>query len=302
VNSKAIAAAALIVASLPAAALEDADVYLQARASLVQLVAGSSEGRYWLGSGVALPGGAVVTNCHVTHHANGVAPFWDNSGVRAESQRADVLHDLCVIRIPGLSLRPARVASSRDLKVGDKVYAIGFNGGRRLTYDTGEVSDLFNYDGGMVIRTTAAFSQGASGGGLFDAQGRLVGILTFFRVSGETAYFAVPVEWISSVEQVAPSTIHPIDGIAFWAQALERQPPFLHAGALEADRDWEKLFEFATTWAQSDPSDRHAWYTLAKAASETGRHETAKAAVKRAAQYDIAGDDHYVAVTAVVAP
>src|SRR5207344_1510656 len=157
-----------------------------------------------------------------------------------------------------LNLRPVELGSSRDLKVGDKVYAFGFSGGRTLTYRAGEVSALFEYDDGMVIRTTAAFAGGASGGGLFDEQGRLVGILTFYRVAGETAYFAVPVEWLKNVEQAPADTIKPIDGVPFWAASLERQPAFLRASALEADGRWQELIAFAHTWTQSDPQDRHA--------------------------------------------
>ena len=209
-KSKAIGALALLLtASTPAMALEGADVYSQVRSSLVQLVGIGAEGRFYLGSGVALPNGSIVTNCHVTQHAKRVEPFWGSSPARAESQRADVQHDLCLIQMPGLQVRPTEVASSKGLHVGDKVYAVGFNGGRRLTYEEGEVSELFPLDGGMVIRTTAAFSQGASGGGLFDAEGRLVGILTFFRVSGETAYFAVPVEWIKNVEGATSAAVQP---------------------------------------------------------------------------------------------
>jgi S1-C subfamily serine protease len=176
-KSKAIGALALLLtASMPAMALEGADVYSQVRSSLVQLVGVGVEGRFYLGSGVALPNGSIVTNCHVTQHAKRLEPFWGNTSTRAESQRADVQHDLCLVQMPGLQVRPTEVASSKGLHVGDKVYAVGFNGGRRLTYEEGEVSELFPLDGGMVIRTTAAFSQGASGGGLFDAEGRLVGI------------------------------------------------------------------------------------------------------------------------------
>ena len=93
---------------MPAAALDGEEIYAQARASMVQLVAVSGGGRYHLGSGVALTEGLIVTNCHVTQNATRVEPFWADAGLKADSQRADVLHDLCVIRIPGLSLRPAR--------------------------------------------------------------------------------------------------------------------------------------------------------------------------------------------------
>ncbi len=285
-NSKWITAATLLlIASFPAAALEDEDVYYRARASLVQLVGAGAEGGYYFGSGVTLPSGNTVTSCHVTQHATRVEPFWGRSGLKADSQRADVLHDLCVLHISGLSMRPAEVASSRDLRVGDKVYALGFSGGRRLTYQAGEVSALFDYDDGMVIRTTAAFAQGASGGGLFDQQGRLVGILTFFRVGGETAYFAVPVEWLQNVERSSSESIKPLDGVPFWAANAERQPAFLQAEALEADERWEELIAFAHTWTQSDPQDSHAWQTLARAAIKIGDHATAETALKRAVEY-----------------
>jgi len=93
-KSKAIGALALcLTASMPALALEGADVYSQVRSSLVQLVGVGAEGRFYLGSGVALPNGSIVTNCHVTQHAKRLEPFWGNSPARAESQRADVQHD-----------------------------------------------------------------------------------------------------------------------------------------------------------------------------------------------------------------
>jgi serine protease Do len=236
VNGKWIGAATLLlIASYPAAAVEGEDLYHRARASLIQLVAVGAEGSYYFGSGVTLPDGDIVTSCHVTQRAKRIEPYWGRSGLKADSQRADVEHDLCLLHIPGLNRRPAEIASSRSLRVGDKVYAFGFNGGRSLTYQAGEVAELFDYDDGMVIRTTAAFAPGASGGGLFDEQGRLVGILTFYRTGGETAYFAVPVEWLKNVEQAPSDAVKPIDGIPFWAASFERLPAFLRAGALEAD-------------------------------------------------------------------
>lgn len=44
-------------------------------------------------------------------------------------------------------------------------------------------------DGGRVVQTSADFDRGASGGGLFDRQGRLVGILTFKASSGGNFHF-----------------------------------------------------------------------------------------------------------------
>jgi serine protease Do len=278
------AAAYLALPSVPIAAAESADVFHQVRPSIVQLVGIGNQSRYSLGSGVALPDGNVVTSCHVTLRAKRIEPFWGSSSLRAQSQRADVLHDLCTLRIPGLNLRPAEVGRSRDLHVGDKVYAVGFNGGRSLSYESGEVAELSEFDGGMVIRTTAAFSQGASGGGLFDRQGRLVGILTFFRVANETDYFAIPVEWLERLEQVAGADIRPLEGVPFWADSLERQPAFLQAGALEADGRWEQLTALAHAWTQADPGNVKAWLTLSKAAAITGDVATAETAKLQASR------------------
>jgi serine protease Do len=278
------AAALLALASLPASADEDHDIYIQVRPSLVQLVGAGIDGRYSLGSGVALPDGSIVTSCHVTMRAKRVEPFWGGGSAKAQAQRADVLHDLCTLHVPGLSLSPVEVGRSRDLHVGDKVYAVGFNRGRSLTYESGEVAELSEFDGGMVIRTTAAFSQGASGGGLFDERGRLVGILTFFRVGGEIAYFAVPVEWLQAVAQLPSADVQPLQGVPFWADSLERQPAFLQAGALEAGGRWEELAAFARHWTEARPGDASAWLMLGKAALNTGDSATASAAFERAAQ------------------
>lgn len=278
------AAALLALASMPAAAVEGMDIFYQVRPSLVQLVGVGADGRYSLGTGVALPDGNVVTNCHVTLRAQRVEPFWGNSALSAESQRADVQHDLCTLRIPGLQAQPVAVAKSNELHVGDHVHAVGFNGGRGLSYQSGEVAELFQFDGGMVIRTTAAFRQGASGGGLFDDQGRLVGILTFVRVAGEQSYFAIPVEWINPVTQLESHAVGPLEGVPFWADQLERQPAFLQAGALEAGGRWEELATLARSWTQARPEDGFAWLTLAKAAMNTGDSSTARVAFQRAAQ------------------
>ena len=95
------------------------------------------------------------------------------------------------------------IGRAETLKVGDTVYAVGFGVGR-LTTSVGRVEALYPYEGSVVVRTSAAFPMGASGGALFDSNKRLVGILTFYRHGHEThAYYAVPIEWAT---QLASST------------------------------------------------------------------------------------------------
>jgi len=219
--------ALLAVLAPPAAALDGTEVYQRARPSMVQVVGVTAEGRFNVGSGVNLPNGTVVTNCHVTRQAARVQTFLSPRG-SAQLQAADVGHDLCALYFPELNRAPVELGASNTLSVGDPVYAVGFNAGNGLSYQPGEVAELFMHDGGMVIRTTAPFTHGASGGGLFDAQGRLVGILTFLRPTpGRTDYFAVPVEWLVPLAGAPAQAVAPLEGTAFWAEVAERQPAFL---------------------------------------------------------------------------
>lgn len=275
--------ALLALLSMPASADDSTAVYQRARPSLVQIVSVGDNGRLYLGSGVALPDGNVVTNCHVTQRAKRVQLFWGGNGPSATLEAPDVAHDLCTLRFPELTRQPATLGASNKLKIGDRVYAVGFNAGNGLSYQEGEVAQLYEHDGAMVIRTTAAFTHGASGGGLFDQDGRLVGILTFFRVAkDETAYFAVPVEWIKPLDADAGVAIAPLDGIPFWANEMARQPTFLQAGALEADGRWQELAALAREWTQASPDNGQAWMALGKASLYIGQRREADLAFQHA--------------------
>jgi serine protease Do len=288
-SGKTVSAAALLaVVSIPALALDSIELFQAARSSLVQVVGVGVQGRMYLGSGVALPNGTIITNCHVTQRAKRIQFFGGSSDQQARQQASDLSHDLCALYFQGMDKRPAAIGSSRNLKVGDAVYAVGFNAGAGLSYQRGEVAGLFEHDGGMVIRTTAAFTHGASGGGLFDQDGKLVGILTFFRVaSGAVSYFAVPVEWIETLQSVPAQDIEPLVGVPFWADSLDRQPAFLQAGALEADRRWNELATLATRWTEASPDDGQAWMALGKASLYLGDRATAETAFKRAVDLGI---------------
>jgi hypothetical protein len=205
------------------------------------------------------------------------------AGTGASLQSATVEHDLCALYFPDLKRTPVTVAGSHSLKIGDPVYAVGFNAGNGLSYQPGEVAELFEHDGGMVIRTTASFTHGASGGGLFDKDGNLVGILSFFRVAPTgTSYFAVPAEWLQAVEHSPAREIEPLAGLPFWAERVERQPAFLRAGALEADNRWDDLLAMARDWTQASPDDGQAWLALAKAEYNLGDRTAARDAYQRA--------------------
>ena len=109
---------------------------------------------------------------------------------------------------------PLPIGTSDDLKVGQKVFAIGNPFGLDWTLTTGIVSaldrELPNDEGGVIrelIQTDAAINPGNSGGPLIDSAGRLIGVNTaIFSPSGSNAGigFSVPVD---TVNRVVPQLI-----------------------------------------------------------------------------------------------
>jgi hypothetical protein len=208
--------------------------------------------------------------------------------VVADGVRLDVLEevgdsaaDICVLRVAGLHTPAARVPALRSLQIGDEVAAAGFGGGFAKTVSAGRVTALFPYRGGYVIRTTAAFRPGASGGGLFDRDGNLVGLITFFRRGAEDfAFFAVPVEWVDTLG-LSRGGAH-AEARPFWMLAHAEQPRFLQVATFEADRKWREMAAAARQWCEEEPEQAQAWEALGRALINLGDRAEGTAAMERA--------------------
>jgi S1-C subfamily serine protease len=151
------------------------------------------------GSGVLLPSGQIATNFHVV---KGGASFQVAQGERvipATLFAEDKDKDICLIEAKGFKGKPVQLGTANSLKVGVPVYAVGAPRGLELSLSNGIVSQL---RGGSppLIQTTAAISPGSSGGGLFDEEGRLVGLTTLYLKDGQSLNFATPVDWISELK------------------------------------------------------------------------------------------------------
>ncbi|WP_150046366.1 S1C family serine protease [Methylomonas rhizoryzae] len=161
--------------------------------------------------------GHVVTNFHVIAGANeATVKLADGRDYKAALVGASQVHDIAVLKI-GVGFKrppPVPIGSSHDLKVGQKVFAIGNPFGLDWTLTTGIVSALDRSLGGgegpaveHLIQTDAAINPGNSGGPLLDSAGRLIGINTaIYSPSGASAGigFAVPV---NTVARVVPEII-----------------------------------------------------------------------------------------------
>ena len=175
------------------------------------------------GSGVVVGENEVVTNCHVVADARAVAvrQAADSRGrqtylMDAQMAARDEERDLCLLFVGELSEPPAAIPTAagraRDLSIGEEVFAVGAPRGLDLSLTRGIVSQLrgdFGKKSAPVIQTDAAISPGSSGGGLFNKDGKLVGI-TAFKHSGEDSEglsFAVPAEWVAELQAQAEKEI-----------------------------------------------------------------------------------------------
>jgi S1-C subfamily serine protease len=173
--------------------------------SVLEVPQGTGSGFVWDDQG------HIVTNYHVVQQATSAEVTLGEDSYEATLVGGAADHDLAVLRIqaPREKLVPLRIGTSRDVQVGQQVFAIGNPFGLDYTLTTGIVSALGRriqsvsrrpIDG--VIQTDAAINPGNSGGPLLDSGGRLIGVTTaIYSPSGASAGigFAVPVDRVNRI-------------------------------------------------------------------------------------------------------
>lgn len=220
------------------------------------------------GSGVVFADGNVATNCHVVKGASSLKVRIGTKRLSATLRYSDWDRDVCSLSVAGLDAPAIVIGNSKSLKVGAKVYAIGAPKGLELTLSDGIISSLRVVDGSQYIQTTAAISRGSSGGGLFDENGALVGLTTFYLAEGQNLNFAVPVEWVKELTQrsTKASVASGVQPITQWLnKAIE----------LETRKDWPAAIEHSHRWTKAQPGSSSAWFRLGIAYDNVG--QTAKA-------------------------
>lgn len=156
--------------------------------------------------------GFIVTNAHVVQGAKtATIQFGEDKAIPAEVKGVDVNSDLAVLKVDPKAhdLTPLELGSTKGLKVGDPVVAIGNPFGLDRTLTTGVVSALARRIQGLngfsienVVQTDAAINKGNSGGPLIDGAGRVIGVNSQIQTEsgGNVGIgFAVPVERLKQV-------------------------------------------------------------------------------------------------------
>jgi 2-alkenal reductase len=213
---------------------QPAQIFRRRSAGVVTIIsyfdaANLPDARAGQGSGfVVAANGTILTNAHVVTTAGSgskaspartvYVEFADGDRVAARIVGYDLYDDVAVIRVDPKQhrLEPVPLGSSARVVVGEPVAAIGSPFGNTDSLSVGVVSATrrsipsltTNYDLVDAIQTDAPINHGNSGGPLFDARGRVVGINAQIRSSGsssgfEGVGFAVPIDSARrSMEQI----------------------------------------------------------------------------------------------------
>jgi len=169
-----------------------------------------------MGSGFVIDTeGHILTNFHVVEGARQVeVTTSDKKKYKAQIVGTDPVHDLAVIQIPNKAVPQAEIGDSKNLVVGQKVYAIGNPFGLSGTMTRGIISSIRSLKGqrGYIdeaIQTDAAINPGNSGGPLLNARGQVIGINTMILTGGVEQSagigFAIP---ISTAKAVLDDLVH----------------------------------------------------------------------------------------------
>ena len=141
-------------------------------------------------------------------------------GIKAEFVGGSPDHDVAVLQVNNSEVlknseiaSPATLGNSNDVVVGEKVFAIGNAEGEGISVTSGVISVDSEYitmtstvnenstTDYRVMRTDAAINHGNSGGGLFNAQGELIGITNAKSVSEDVDNmgYALPITQVKAV-------------------------------------------------------------------------------------------------------
>lgn len=163
------------------------------------------------GSGFILTSdGRIITNYHVIANAQHIeVSVASNRKYQAKVILQDRAHDIALLQIQAKDLKPVVLASSRNLQVGENVYAIGNPFGLSGTMTNGIISSIRSVrePGGTLIENAiqvdAPINPGNSGGPLLNSGGQVIGMNTLIASGGAAQSagigFAIPVDTIKAI-------------------------------------------------------------------------------------------------------
>ena len=153
------------------------------------------------GSGVVISAGKIITNCHVVRDAGSIRVTWADQTFPATLELDDTERDLCRLQVKNLNAKPIKLRAIKDVAPGETVFAIGNPLGLGLSVSAGIVSAVKDFQGQQLVFSSTPVAPGSSGGGLFDAEGRLLAITSAILSRGQNFNLSVPADGIAELDK-----------------------------------------------------------------------------------------------------
>ncbi len=273
----------------------DRELVYKLKASVVKVHVITQTGGHGVGTGVVVAKDAVATNCHVLANSNGISISKFGESISPVGMVADWAHDACLLKFQYLELAPVKLASAASLHYGDEIFTIGFPGGPPKPQTiAGKVRALYPYDGGIIVRSDAAFVMGSSGSPTFNQAGELVSLSTF-KSPGKHAYFySIPVEWVQALMQKDSVSTPASDGTPFWDLPLIERPYWMQVVQPYQNSDWKELEAISRAWLSQQSNSAEAAFYLASALHGQGQLDAAEQSYQQSVKLQPAHIDAWI--------
>ncbi len=176
-----------------------AEILKQATTSGGQLVSVEMSGRSVpIGIALAISPNTMISTCHGIQAGRKLVVTLGKETLAADPAETDETLDLCKLNVAGMSAAPFAIAADEP-KPGARIYAMGVNAAGEPALTEGTVKQVIASPAGKVLELSMPIAPNGSGGGVFDVNGRLVGIATTPHKYGPNLQIALPATWIAQI-------------------------------------------------------------------------------------------------------
>lgn len=183
----------------PPKVLGAAEILKLATTSGGQVVSVEMSGRSEpIGLAIAVEPRTMVTTCHGIQAGRKLVVLVGKDTAAADLAITDEKLGLCRLSVPGLEAAPVPL-STDEPRPGDRIFVVGANARGEFALTEGTVRQLVITPAGRALDLSVPIAATATGGGVFDAQGRLVAIASTPHKAGPKVNLALPVSWLAEL-------------------------------------------------------------------------------------------------------
>jgi serine protease Do len=144
-----------------------------------------------IGMALAIDQGTMLTTCHAIPAGGKMVVRVGKEQLPADLTITDEALDLCRLSVAGLTAPPLKLAPE-EAKAGDKIVAVSLDTRGALATAEGTIKAVRKGKAGELLEISTPIGANASGAGIFDQHGKLVGIATVPHDQGTGLHIAIP--------------------------------------------------------------------------------------------------------------